>query len=396
MRHTNMVRLSIGAVLVTLAVGCTGLIDGGNTSGTPEERAAKDAWINKALPRLVESCTACHSGQQANIDFLTGAGDMEIRDRIITYTPGVVNFDAPQSSRLVTKGPHNGPSFTVEQASDILDWLNAEKAAIPDPGDTGPTLITAKFSPQFCTSGDPGTATCPINTVDLAPLGVVGAKITFVAQALSSGLYLNNLSVEGATDGIYIELPLFTSYLESGTVVVDNIDRFFSVKMNLMANVKEQIAGGTAAFVGFGAGLNDKLEIRFKAVKAYQPDTGSGSGSGGGGGGGCKQLALFKTTAAGPLVANCASCHAGGANANAKSAMNIDGAGAADDATALLACNQVRTRINFIDTNLSGFFVAPNPGDPTNHMFKFGGNQANFNDFKAAVDPWVQAEKTSP
>ena len=33
------------------------------------------------------------------------------------------------------------------------------------------------------------------------------------------------------------------------------------------------------------------------------------------------------------------------------------------DATLINACNQVRTRINFQTTDLSGFYVAPNPGD---------------------------------
>jgi len=56
---------------------------------------------------------------------------------------------------------------------------------------------------------------------------------------------------------------------------------------------------------------------------------------------------------------------------------------------------QARTRINFTDTNQSGFFIAPNPAQATNHPFKFGNVQANFDAFKAAVDVWVQAEKTS-
>ncbi|MBA3540110.1 MAG: hypothetical protein H0T79_10815 [Deltaproteobacteria bacterium] len=379
-------------------VGCTGLIDGGGSGGgTPEERVARDKWISKALPQISPNCGACHNGAQPGIDFLAGDSDMGIRDTLIAFDPGVVNFDAPQASRLLTKGPHNGPGFTTEQASAVLEWLNAEKDALPDPGDEGPILVTAQFAPQYCSGGDPGSATCPINTVDLTPVGVAGGKITFVAQALSSGLYLNNLAVEGATEGIYIEHPLFTSYLADGRAVVDTIDRYYAVKMNLMANIKEPLQGGTAAFVGFGAGAGDKLEIRFKAIKIFQVEgMGSGSGSGSGEVGGCKVLASFKANAGTQLTNSCGGCHAGAANPNAKSAMNIDGANSADDAVAQLACNQVRTRINFQNTDLSGFYVAPNPGDPTNHPFKFNGNQANFNAFKAAVDPWVQAEKTAP
>jgi hypothetical protein len=75
--------------------------------------------------------------------------------------------------------------------------------------------------------------------------------------------------------------------------------------------------------------------------------------------------------------------------------MDLTGIGATDDTTLQGVCNQVRTRINFQDTNSSSFYIAPDPGQTTNHPFKFGGSAANFSNFKSAIDPWVQAEKTS-
>jgi hypothetical protein len=75
--------------------------------------------------------------------------------------------------------------------------------------------------------------------------------------------------------------------------------------------------------------------------------------------------------------------------------MDITGVAAMDDATLQNVCNQARTRLNFQDTNASGFYIAPNPAMGTNHPFKFA-NQAAFDTFKAAVDVWVQAEKTAP
>jgi hypothetical protein len=162
--------------------------------------------------------------------------------------------------------------------------------------------------------------------------------------------------------------------------------------MNLMPSTSDSIGGGTAAFVGFNP--QNQLSIHFKSLDKYMAD-GAGSGSGTIAASGCRQLASFKQNAQGPLNTNCASCHAGNANASAKSAMDITGIAAADDATVQLACNQVRTRINFQDTNSSSFYIAPDPGQNTNHPFKFGGNATNFTAFKSAVDPWVQAEKTS-
>src|SRR6185369_16623852 len=119
---------------------------------------------------------------------------------------------------------------------------------------------------------------------------------------------------------------------------------------------------------------------------------------GGGGGGmtaaGCKALAQFKANAKTPLQNSCGSCHANAGNANARGAMDLTGIAATDDATLTNVCNQARTRINFQDTNSSGFYIAPNPAMATNHPFKFG-TQAGFDAFKAGVDPWVQAEKTA-
>ena len=94
------------------------------------------------------------------------------------------------------------------------------------------------------------------------------------------------------------------------------------------------------------------------------------------------------------LQANCASCHGGG-QANAKAAMDLSNINAADDPTLLLACNQVRSRINFQDIENSGFFVAPNPAQNTNHPFKFN-PATNYTPFHDSMVIWVNAEKTSP
>jgi hypothetical protein len=105
----------------------------------------------------------------------------------------------------------------------------------------------------------------------------------------------------------------------------------------------------------------------------------------------------FTANAKGPLQMRCAGCHANAGNGNARGAMDITGVNNAADMTVMQnVCNQVRTRINFQDTNASGFYIAPNPAQATGHDFKFpAAPDPSFNNFKAAVDIWVQAEKTS-
>lgn len=389
LRHLPMVRLSVGAVALLALAACNGLIEGGDGSLTPEQKAAMSAWTNKAYPHLQQQCVGCHSGSEADIAFLAGGTAPATRDTLLNSSLQVINLDAPESSRLLTKGPHAGPGLTAVESSDILEWIQAERDAagvMPDQG-----LQTGKFTPLLCTGGNPGDPTCPINHVALDGVGLPGATIDLVAQALSEDLYVTDLKVTASVDGVYLEHPLFVSWPADPTQpeTPDTLDRFFNVKMDEMPMATDPIGGGTAAFVGFTP--TNQVSIHFKAISKYVAD---GTTGGTTGPSGCRQLASFKTNAQGPLNTNCASCHAG-ADANAKAAMDLTGIGATDDTTLQGVCNQVRTRINFQDTNSSSFYIAPDPGQVTNHPFKFGGSAANFSNFKSAIDPWVQAEKTS-
>lgn len=398
-RELNMVRLSVGAVAMVALVGCTGLIDEGTSGLTKEEVAAREAWISGAAPVLSTNCVACHNGSRPQIEFLAGDGDLAMRDTVLAFTPAVINLDAPASSRLLTKGVHDGPALLASEASAVLEWVKKEKDAQPVPEGTDPKVEIEPFTPAICTSGTPPAPTCPVNDVDLTVLGLAGAKLHFVAQALGSGLYLNQLSIIGGPDGVYLEHPLFVSYpAAGGDPAFDTIDRFFNIKINSMANMTTMIGGGTAAFVGFNA--TDKMSIHFKVLKAYQPDNGMGGGGGGGdNGGGCKALASFKTNAqalfsnpVGGAGNSCRGCHAG-QNGNATSAMNITGVDSTTDATIQTACNQIRTRINTTDLNQSGVYLAADPANQ-NHPFKF--TAAQLTTFKNGVNVWINAEKVAP
>jgi cytochrome c553 len=389
-----MVRLSVGALAALALVGCSGLIDdGGGETLTAEEQAARSLFTQKAKPVLDTSCASCHSGSDPTVAFLQGANPMEVREKLMTFDPQVVNLEAPTSSRLLTKGAHSGPSLLATQSSDLLEWISAERDAANVTGDGDTSLKTEPFTPLLCTGGVPGDATCPINTVDISTLvqGWAGAKIKFVAQPLSQDLYLTNLAIEGGAEGVYVEHPLFVSVPLDGQPIPDTLDRYFNVKINMKAGDEpQQIGGGSAAFINFTPG--NRLAIHFKVVDRYRDEGGMGGGMTGATG--CKKLAEFKANAKTPLQNSCGSCHANAGNTNARGAMDITGINATDDATLQNVCNQARTRINFTDTNQSGFFIAPNPAQGTNHPFKFPA-QGNFDTFKAAVDVWVQAEKTA-
>jgi mono/diheme cytochrome c family protein len=424
LRRLDMVRLTIGVAAMVLAMGCSGLIDDGGSGGlTPAQAKARELFLTKALPQLTTNCAVCHNGSRttANIGFLEGASDIGIRDTLVAYEPLVINLDAPGSSRLITKGLHEGPALDAIQTSDILEWIQAEKEAVGD-GERGPTfLATEPALISICTGGLPDDPAAPnpnclVNNVSLDAVGetpAVGAKISFVVQALGSGLYMTNLRLVPGAGGAFIEHPLFVAHGNEGAarqncelideatgavVCADTIDRYFNVKLNLQmaATPDEQlIGGGAGAFVGFLP--TDKLSIHFKAVKPFEAE-GPGPGEGGGG---CKDLPAFKAMAqsafnanvgAGAGGQNCAQCHAG-ANANATAAMGITQINSADDAQLLLACNQIRTRLNFQNFDLSSVVLAVDPGN-ANHPVRF--NAADFATFKSRINPWFIAERDAP
>lgn len=394
-RNLDQVRIAAAASLLTM-IGCTGLIDAPPPS---KAETARQLWVEKALPALrfsASNCEVCHGGAapRQSVEFLAGADELAIRDKLMSFDPPVVSLDAPQSSRLLTKGQHEGPPIVGDQKSDVLSWIQAEKDAATDTGGgTTLGLRTSDFTFSVCTAGNPGDATCPINEISLESLGagagVPGAKISFVAQTVGSGLYLNRLKLIPGAMGAYMEHPLFVSVPADPMTkpIADTLDRFFNTKMNLMATAtadQQQIQGGVAAFPNFPP--QNKIAVYFKAVKPYQPE-----GGGGGGATGCKVQTQFDSVARNPINTNCGGCHRGG-NANATSALDMTGV---DQAGSAQACNQVRLRANLTDIPNSSIFVVTTPGY-ANHPFTFGGNATNFNNFKNAVTPWLIAERDAP
>lgn len=397
-RRMGLVRLSI-ASLALLATACTGLIDEYDGPGdpTPDEREAKRLWLEKAEPVLTANCASCHASL-AGQDFLAGTvldgateeQKLAVKEKLVSFDPGVVNLVSPKSSRLIQKGLHDGPEMTATQISDVLEWMLAEQDATPQPGEPGggTVLKTEPITVMKCPSGTL-LANCPINEA-LIP-GVEGAKITFKAPDINGMLYVNELTLVGGVGGAYIEHPLFVSVpvagTEGGTEVADGIDRYFNTKLNLKAAETGVIEGGTASFLNFPN--ENQLEIHFKVVSAYKMEEGTGTGTGTTAGG-CKDLPSFKTNAQPLFNASCASCHLAG---NAKMAMDLAGINTTDDAMLAVTCGQIKTRVNLTTPDTSGVFIAPDPANG-NHPFKF--NAAQLTTFKNGVLVWINAEKVAP
>jgi len=114
------------AIFLVLLAGC--VIEGPDEADQePAYTQAEKAWLAEALPVLQGNCTACHGAKdtRGEIGFLAGETVWEVRKNLLVA--GVVNLDRPETSRLLTKGAHVGPSMTAREASKLLFWIQAER-----------------------------------------------------------------------------------------------------------------------------------------------------------------------------------------------------------------------------------------------------------------------------
>jgi hypothetical protein len=252
---------------VVLFASCTGDITDKSLAGlTPEEALAKTRWLKQAEPVFQAKCIMCHDGSMAAAvpppdPYLAGSGDMAIRDTAVAYVPELVNLGAPKSSRVLSKGMHEGPALSAQEASAILGWIEAER-------DARPPAMTIETMPV--TMAGSGATTVPLDS-----LGYAAATISFTAMSLSATeVYVTGITVTPGADGLYLEHPLFVSNPagsgsgSASTAVPDPQDRFYATTLNIMAGSNATIGGAGTTFSGFS--ISDPLTIRFDVLDKYR------------------------------------------------------------------------------------------------------------------------------
>lgn len=265
-------RLLIAATTAALLGGCTGQIEEDLPEGiTPAQEAARKAWVVSAQPVLQEYCSECHGGSMPAVAWFEGGPDVNAqKEDLLTYTKPLVDFNSPMLSLLLKKGAHDGPALTASQASGILDWIQKERDARPEEG--GFPVKTTPLVAMLCTSGAPGTPTCPLISVPLDEVGSAGSKIEFTASNLSGSLYLSSLKLVPGPQGAYLDHPVIVTVPAMGEPVLDPLDRYSTLKLNLAAGAPaamQQIGTGTASFIGFNPA--DAIAIYAKEVGPMKP-----------------------------------------------------------------------------------------------------------------------------
>jgi hypothetical protein len=262
-------------VALLLVASCTGDIEDKSLQGlTPEEALAKTRWLKDAEPVFQAKCFMCHDGSMAAATptpdpYLAGMGDMAKRDTAIAYVPQLVNLGAPRSSRVLSKGMHEGPALTAQEASKILGWIEAEHDARP------PAMVIETMQVMM-TAGSPAT-------IALDSIGLAGATITFTAQPVQGDLYVTGLQLTAGADGAHLEHPLFVSDPPgsgtgsgsgagsgtASTAIPDPQDRYFSTVLNVPGAGSAAIGDPATTFGGFN--IANPISIRFDVVDKYRP-----------------------------------------------------------------------------------------------------------------------------
>lgn len=397
----GVVALSLGLVsavtaLASSASGCAGDPPGGlplaqttagaGGSGTGGADAVENhgAELFADLEAdLVDACATCHdAGGIADTPFLAGPD----RYASISTWPGVVVKDAQESLLLTWPrkgGAHSGTNIDADDlaaedlAGRVTAWLEEEAKGISSTVPTkGPTI-------------DPFAPILGFNAVYLDALGeeYKGMALTFNATELTGKtLELSELEVHPTADlGVHLVHPLFVVYPVGADPDPDPVDSCSNVDQTFEPGQSATLGPGVLVLTNWVQGA--KLSVAFEKIEPYSTTTGDG-GVEGGTTDGCKDVTAFVDNASDALSANCVGCH-GGTNPNAKAA--VDMSKLATNAAA--TCGQVKNRVSPDSPADSQLFVTTDPNGNAAHPFKFGGNDAAFDAFKASVSIWIAAEK---
>jgi len=376
------IRLLIVLVGATLS-GCLGeyalvpeedaggmMADGGGGGGGPVDPTAE--FNTKVKPILSGSCGACHNKSGG-----VGPGFLEEKPDMLTMLlayPALVG-DSPQSSRLYTKGVHDGPALNSSEAPVVASWIINWNLYGPkkDPGMMmgPPKPIVKPFVPVV-----------GANVVELSALDpkFAGMQVTFDATVSGTNLTLTKLNVKAAAMmGVRIAHPLFVTWDPQYNATPDPIDSFSNLDQTVFQGETKPMGPGILVLPNFQTGY--LLNIVFKTIETKEGMGGGGTITG------CKAVANFAQNVR-PLIngatpgCQAGNCHGGGAAGLTMAAGLTD----AD------YCLNVRNELDFTTPANSRILTKPNPASGVGHQ---GGKMAAaaFATFQTAVNNWLNAER---
>jgi hypothetical protein len=337
--------------------------DGGDLAEASVQQLSDKAL---AMFRAIEPDLDKTCGGPCHQDGVTGAAPRWLAppDAYVSIRayPGIITPD-PDTSKLLTRGPHAGPAMPQDLGARTRDWLSVE------------ALLIKK---QVLPTTDPFTIATGPNSIDIskAGTGVDGAKITFDATINGSLLTLSSVKlVAPATTAVHVAHPLFVMLLSATQEKPDPVDSFSNTDQTVGAGQSGGLGPGELLWVNWVGGSQMKIEFN-------KLEPGKAVGDSGTGGGGCKSVATYGSSAVPAIQGNtCLNCHQG-QNPNATSALDMTQVG--KDNTA--ACGQALSKVNLADKPNSAIILAPT--GKIQHPFQVGDAQGWTN----AILGWINNE----
>lgn len=377
--RSNLKLAATLALTTAVGAGCLGYgVTNGN--GDPDAGVAVDGAISgpkpdmaidihaefdtKVRPLLSADCGTCHSQSAGGVGpgFLAGSPDMFTT--VISF-PGLIGV-APESSRLLLKDAHVGPSYhmtasytpTADLAAHaviIADWIRLYNSLGGLGAATGADLaVKARIEPFVPVVGT--------KTIDLGALdpSFTGSTISFdIAMVGSTQLKLSNIKITAGGTGVHVKTPVFATYAPADLKVAIDINYDYLSKDYSTA------AGGTVmfspslTFMSYTAG--QLINVSFNTL-----EVGTGGSDMGGAVTGCKDLTAFaafmpRLTAAQPGMNNACSAGACHGQNGGTGGLNLNGIAATNAAV----CSSVLNNIIVAAPGSSPLYL--HPTDATNH-----------------------------
>jgi hypothetical protein len=232
-------------IVVAAGASLTGCVVSDSTP-TATTLSAKDTYNQKAWPAL-NTCLGCHGSQPA-IDWMAPGTQDGAYQTMFGFQPPVIDLDSPESSLVLTMGKHTGPAMLPADAATVLDWIQKERLERVTTTDT-PVEI--------------GPVTPPMGAVTNVDLGH-GATLSFTATAFDGDLELDNVQIATTSAKIHVVHPLFVSRPLGKESVVDEVDRYDDVDINIPAATVQPLLSAT--FLDFAA--TDPITIHFLKLEA--------------------------------------------------------------------------------------------------------------------------------
>ena len=266
-----------GLLLSALAVVMAGCLDGnfapnagGDGGGNGQAEALARQEFSTSVAGAMSQCSACHAGAGLPPAPIFGA----TYDELTAYNNhALLSCDSPELSLLITKGLHSpGVAFTADVLPAVTNWVTGTwAAAVCGGGPIAGEALTGSFIPQLDAE----------NSIDLGGLapGLTGTRITFMASAVTGGIYLSSMKIIAGTAGAVVKAPLFSSCI-TGASSSDQGDSFSNVDLTVPSGQTATLGRGTMSFVGWETG--NGMAVSFQKIEpiggsqgAYTPGAGA-------------------------------------------------------------------------------------------------------------------------